>query len=150
MAMPRPFLNAYILPTASVPEFWDMAEPHLRRVLRFHPFMRDTNDILALLMEGLATLVVYTERGEVVGAAVMEIHAYPSARVANILALSGRPGFLKRIKEAEATLQHWSRQKGCASMSMLGRPGWAKTVGALGYSQRPTLTAWKTIQQEPA
>ena len=79
----------------------------------------------------------------------MEVHEYPSARVGNILALSGKPGFLKRISEAEASLVKWSRQKGCASMSMLGRPGWAKTVGALGYSKRPTLTAWKSIK-EPA
>lgn len=144
--MPVKSLNGYILPTSAVAEFWPLAEPYLRKVLRFHPFLRDSTDLLALLMEGSAQLVVYTDAGQVTGAAVMEVHDYPSVRVANILALAGQPGFLKRIKEAEAFLQRWSRGKGCASMSMLGRPGWSKTVGALGYSQRPALTAWKSLQ----
>ena len=143
--MHKPNMNAYFLPSSAVPEFWDLAEPYIRRVLKYHPFIRDTTDVLSLLMDEHATLVIYTEGGQVTGAAVMEIHEYPSERVGNILALSGRPGFLKRIREAEAALQRWSRDKGCDSMSMLGRPGWAKTVGALGYSQRPALTAWKTL-----
>jgi hypothetical protein len=143
-------MNIYDLPVRSVQEFWPLAAPLLQRVLKYHPFMASADDVLELLVSNRASLVLYTENGAVIGAAVMEIHTYPRRRVANILALSGKPGFLKRIAEAERALQDWSKTRGCDSMSMLGRPGWSKTVGALGYSQRPALNAWKSLQTGPA
>lgn len=138
-------MKLYTVPVGLVEELWPQAGPMLARALEHHPYV-DADDLLRILLAGHADLIVASEHGRIICAAVMEQVAYPGTMVGNVLALAGEFGIYRKHMDAITDyLEQWSRERGCSSIGMLGRPGWRKYVTRRGWTIRPCIAACRTL-----
>lgn len=66
------------------------------------------------------------------GVIVTEILAYPRAKTVHIF-LAG--GDLGELLGALPQIEDWGRRHGCAAISLCGRKGWLRVMGARGWRQ---------------
>lgn len=138
-------MKLYTVPAPLVRELWPEAGPMLARALEFHPFI-NADDLLQVLLAGRADLILATEDGRIMCAAVMEKHVYPRVSVGNVLALAGEFGtYRKHMDEITAYLEQWCREHGCEKIGMLGRPGWRRYVARRGWRVLPCVAAHKAL-----
>lgn len=124
---------------------WRFAGPLLERAMAHHPFM-DADDIRVIIERDQATLVLVLDEAKVRGALVLEVVQYPRCRVANLIAVAGEFGSLRKYsEEVESFLRTWSRDRGCDKLGALARRGWARHFAANAWQSRPYIAAWKSL-----
>lgn len=137
-------MKIYAVPTALVPELWDAAKPFLALALEYHPFLT-AQGLLQRILAGEAQLIVAVEKS-MLGAAAMEIVAYPHETVGNIIAMGGVPGFYQKyLTPFTDHLEQWCKQRQCQKIGMLGRRGWVKFVTKRGWKTQEAIAAWKEL-----
>lgn len=139
------------VPTSMIADFWPECAPLLAAALDRHPFL-GIDDLRGLLEAGNGTdLFVANVDGRILGAAAIEVVIYPSKRTGNVIALGGSRGFYElALPQMVDRLEKWCRDNLCSSISMLGRPGWAKFITQRGWHVLPSLAGWKELDTMPA
>lgn len=134
------------VPAALVTDLWPAIFKHVVGALDFHPFL-GPNDLHDLLLRGHAQLFIVTGEGRKVrGFAVTEVVAYPSRKVANILAAGGEEGFLgTAIHELLPILKQWGAEQGADAIALTGRPGWLKALRDEGGHAEKLVSWWTRL-----
>ena len=65
-------------------------------------------------------------------AGVTHVDVYPTGNVLQLWLVGGE---LDEVLRREPELAEWGRSVGCVAMQLVGRQGWAKALGPLGYSR---------------
>jgi hypothetical protein len=104
---------------------WHRCIPHLQGALRYANGTHEIEDVLADIANNYATLWPY-ERS----ALVTQIVSYPRKKHFNFW-LAG--GDMKELLSHEAGIREWAKAQGCEAMNCIGRPGWQRVLGRLGY-----------------
>lgn len=65
-------------------------------------------------------------------AAITEIVKFPRKTVLNVFLAGGELG---QVMEMLESAKEWGRLQGCDTISMSGRRGWLKPLGAVGWSE---------------
>lgn len=76
-------------------------------------------DVLDGLMSGDYQLWTYGD-----SAVVTEIYEYPRKKVCHIFLAGGN---MQDIRELHVMIEEWAKEKGCSSLSLAGRKGWARS-----------------------
>lgn len=133
------------VPTPLVEEFWPLVEPLLTRALQTHPHL-NSDDLRALLQRGFGQLSVVLDKSRIVGATVMERHAYPSKMIGNVLACATEVGAWKAHgDEIENHVTRWCQDRDLRTLALLGRAGWGRFASRYGWRTQPLLNAWKDL-----
>jgi hypothetical protein len=133
------------IPQHLVETFWPLVEPFLSEALEVHPHL-EADGLRALLLSGMAELLVILEADCIIGAVVMETQRYPTKMVGNIVALGLDTGSWKTKGDAVTdALEQWCRSRNLGTLNMLGRAGWSKFVTRRGWRTQPSLLAWKEL-----
>jgi hypothetical protein len=140
-------MKIHIVPRELVSELWPACAPLLDAALERNPFLA-VEELQRILMERAGIeLLVAVDGGRIIGAAVIELEQYPTRLTGNVIALGGSAGFYERALPAMTDrLEQWCVDRGCDSISMLGRPGWTKFVSRRGWQVSPTVAAWKQLK----
>lgn len=117
----------------------DFILPRLERALAYaghtHDFARD---VVPRLIDGRAQ---YWWEGD--GAIVTEIQRYPNFDVCHYWLVAGR---LADTLALQPRIERWARTQGCARLTGIGRPGWARVLAKYGYKPWGTAFA-KDLRQ---
>lgn len=143
-------MNVYELDGNTAHEVWPVLKEFLAPAMSYHAYM-DGDDLYWLVMTGKGQVVAMIDDGEIKGAAVMQIVSYPQTTVGHVLALGGKPGFLRRYMETFIDhLIEWSRARGCHKIGFSGRTEWpAYFQGRYGVTKAPeTVTMWMPIERD--
>lgn len=138
-------MTLYEVPMHLVAEIWPGVRDLLERAMKYHAFM-NSDDVLTIIREGRASLIVAVEDERIEGAVVMEIIAFPKIKVGWVMALAGKRGLYAHMDQIMEWLESWCRQRGCSKISELGRPGWAKVAKRRGYEFTPYAQATKSLE----
>jgi hypothetical protein len=65
-------------------------------------------------------------------AGITHVDVYPTCSVLQLWLVGGE---LDDVLAHEPELAAWAKAVGCAAMQLVGRPGWAKALRALGYGR---------------
>lgn len=140
-------MKMYDIPREMVTDLWSAVEPMLSKAMTHHPHL-DAPGLLKLLVSNFAQLIIATEDGRIVAAAVMERTAYPDHVVGNVVALAGETGvYRKYIDDIVTHLEAWSRKHGCDTIAFVGRPGWTRFALRRGGKQIALVHAWKALER---
>lgn len=63
-------------------------------------------------------------------AAITEVIVYPRKKVLHVFLAGGE---MKQLLDMIADAAEWGRQHGCEAMTMAGRSGWERVLGAEGW-----------------
>lgn len=133
------------IPQHLVETFWPLVKPFLCEALETHPHL-EADGLRALLLTGMAELLVVLEEGRIIGSVVMEAQRYPTKMVGNIVALGMQKGVWKTHGDAVTdALEQWCRDRNLGTLNMLGRAGWSRFVTRRGWRTQPSLVAWKEL-----
>jgi len=126
LCLPR--VEVRLPPIEEVAEKWHEIAPMLRRATTrtgcYEPI-----DLLQMSMRGQVGIWVCEVEGAVQAAIVTEIKQYPRKRVLEVMFLGG--GNLPEwLEDAMDVLTAHAKDAGCAHLATLGRPGWARVLGA--------------------
>ena len=138
-------MKIYEVPIHLVAEIWPGVKDLLARAMKYHRFM-DVDDVLTIIREGRATLIVAVNDERIAGVAVMEIIAFPKIKVGWVMALAGERGLYQHMDQIMEWLESWCRQRGCTKISELGRPAWARVAKSRGYEFTPYAQATKSLE----
>jgi hypothetical protein len=72
------------------------------------------------------------------GCAVTEITVYPMKKVIHVF-LAG--GSMSDITDMEESAAAWGKAYGCSAMTIAGRSGWKKVLGARGWKEQHVVLA---------
>jgi len=134
------------VPTNLVPDLWPAIEPHVRRALKYHPFM-EPDDILESLLLGGLRLFVATKEGGILGFACMEVIQYPRRKVANVLCAGGEQGFLSvAVHDLLPVLKSWAAEQDADTFALTGRPGWVRMLR--GFEAIAHITLWADLDEQ--
>lgn len=138
-------MTLHEVPIYLAKEIWPGVRDLLARAMKYHAFM-DADDVLTIILEGRATLIMVVEDERIIGAVVMEIITFPKLTVGWVMALAGEKGLYRHMDQIMGWLESWSAKRGCTKISELGRPGWAKVAKRRGYEFHPYAQATKTLE----
>ncbi len=99
---------------------WIVAAPLIARAVE----RQDTHsleDVEEAIRKGEAQLWCFGA-----SALVTEIHVYPRKKVCRIWMAAGV--FEELVRELLPAVEGWAREKGCQSVTVVGRPGWARVM----------------------
>lgn len=122
------------IPARLVAESWVFVENEIAAACATSRGKYRPDDVKALLIEGRMQLWIVAEGYEAkapLGVFVTEIHAYPQMKVCVMLVGVGRDR--ERWQHLISEVEDWARGKGCESMELIARPGWARIHKRHGY-----------------
>lgn len=105
----------------------DQFKPLIERALKYSGGTHSFDDVKAGILSGYMQIWP-AERG----VAVTEIISYPRRKVLNVFLAAGEMDQLLDMIDAATD---WGRSQGCNAMTMTGRKGWLKILGAQGWRQ---------------
>lgn len=128
-----------LIPAAHAETVWPLAEPHLKRAMRFADGEFTLDEAQEAVRQGRFQLWLAWDapQGRALGAGVTEIFDYPRKRVCFLVLWASdapRAAWLDGLDAVE----RWAKEQGCAAMRLLGRKGWARVLD--GY--RPQYTVF--------
>lgn len=129
--------------TAILPEhiedIWHLVEEYLDGAAKYTYGRFEVEDIKKnLLSQPQQLWVAYEHSGDVYGAVVTEIIAYPRMR-ALVMHFTGGTQLPKWKNEMLALLQQFAKDNNCDVIESFGRPGWEKVFKNDGYKERFTF-----------
>lgn len=128
---------------------WPAISDFAERACMDHPFL-DGGDLFHVAMAGKAQVFIATSHEGVIGFGATEMVDYPRHRVANILAIGGKRGFLRAAyAPLYRELEKWAIEFGADTLAAIGaRPGWLKFARQERGETQTLFVAWKTIHGE--
>lgn len=135
----KPAASLVLIPSAHVEAVWPLAEPHLKRALRFGDGEFTLAETRGLIREGRFQLWLAWDalRQCAIGAGVTEVFDYPQKRVCFLVLWASEAPRMHWLSGLE-TVEAWARDRGCKDMRLLGRKGWGRVLS--GY--RPQYTVF--------
>ena len=126
LCLPR--VEVRLPPIEEVAEKWHLIAPMLRTATRrtgcYEPI-----DLLQMAMRGQVGIWICEVAGTVRAAIVTQIEQYPRKRVLEVMFLGGSD-LRDWLDDAMDVLIAHAQQTGCDHLATLGRPGWARVLGA--------------------
>ena len=129
----REYKNKFLV----LSECWDFID---KSVAKGDRELVDTEDIVKRVLNNISDLWISVKDGDVVGAFVVGVIAYPKADVINFEAISGKFNFKYALPKVE---DHYI-SLGYKHFQMIGRKGWQKVMSSQGYIPKST-TIFKKV-----
>src|SRR5580765_2419944 len=126
LCLPR--VEVRLPPIDEVAEKWPIISKFLRKATR-RTGCYEPVDLLGMAMRGQVGIWVCEVAGAVRAAIVTEIKQYPRKRILEVMFLGGSD-LREWLEDAMDVLTAHAREAGCAHLATLGRPGWARVLGA--------------------
>jgi hypothetical protein len=133
------------VPPELVDDLWPIVAPWIDEALD-HQLWLSVDDVRVLCLTGRAQLVVLEDAGKIHAAGVVEVQEYPSVRVGNVVAMGGTRG--QSLRYLDACIDWFGAfcaRRGCGSMMVMGRAGWARLFQRRGWRTRRGTVAWAAV-----
>jgi hypothetical protein len=115
-----------------IPELWPRVRDRIAACCERSGGKYEPIDVLRNLIVGAMNLwMVVDESNAIKALAITEIAVYPRVTVCKLLACTGEDAAL--WVDLLAPIEAWARQRGCAAMEPICRPGWERRLKPLGY-----------------
>lgn len=108
----------------------DQNRHHIEAALAYSGGTHDFDDVKQSILEGRMQLWPAPR-----GCAVTEIVVYPKKKVLHVFLAAGE---MDQIIEMIDSAVSWGKTQECTSMTIAGRPGWARVLAPYGY--KPALS----------
>lgn len=122
-----------------LPLAWTVAAPLLAPAVELSEGRYDLGAVYEKCAQKFALLwLVDNEKDETVAAFISRIAAYPRKRFLSIDFLGG-DRMAEWVSETDRVLQAYARDAQLDGIEMVGRAGWTKSLGALGWRQNAVM-----------
>lgn len=143
-------MNVTLVPYGSLTRFLPMLYPHFVTSEIWSHGRAEVDDIVGFLYSGRMQLWVFfagdKETPELAGHMITEVKDYPRCKMLVLQYCAAETGTMEPIEGAmHETLERFAKDMGCKGIEFVGRPGWARSAKAHGYTSK-TITYEKFFE----
>lgn len=135
-------LHVALVPPGSIVDTLPQLLPYLRKSEVWARGRSTVEDIVRFVLNGQMSLwKVFDDADELIhGYVVCEIMVYPQARWLRVQYCAMKAHILSLVEgKMNELAERYARDKGCAGIEFIGRPGWRKYAEKHGYSVRSIM-----------
>lgn len=124
-----------LVPQEGIAKVWPIVEPMLAKAAEYTNGRYTTADILTDIATGQQTLWIAIEDGKIIGCTTVSIVLYPNGMKTLCYEYLGGEDVSRWLGEGHKVCMSYAKENGCTKLECLGRSGWKRFLGEIGYKQ---------------